>query len=222
MHCWNQLNLNYSDILEVDKDSLCSNIIKNQSYNTGDPYTLFFIRTKEILKFEFIKFLDSKNLIPMPFSVGFLVKPNTKGFVHRDYYMGGETSEFDGVPYKDDLTPKIKHLLNDSKKHKYWFANLHLHIGISGSLFWYDGDSEEIYEKTKLNIPIYRYNNDENLTIVDTMNHPGISICKTDILHRSSNLDNTKLRVVVTMRFAGNPTFNQLKEKLGDLVIERE
>lgn len=224
MHCWHRLNLYYKDVLKIPKDKLYKQIIENQSYYTGENYVLFFIRTNDVFNKEFISFLESKNLLIMPFSVGFLVDPFSKGFVHTDYYSGMSPEiSMKGVPYMSELTEHQISLLTKENTAKNWHASLHLNVGSSGMLEWYTGDSPEKFEKTKLNIPLYRHDNEDSLVLIDKLESNGISICRTDVLHRSNNnRSKDRLRVVITARFAGNPTYEELKEKLGDLVVERE
>jgi hypothetical protein len=165
----------------------------------------------------------------MSFCVGFSLIEHAKGFVHVDYY-GGVTSEVNMKNYRGNLDDIIvpssyvhQDLIENTDLDQCCKVSLHLNIGASGSLVWYNGDTVGKFEKTTLEVPVYRYYEEEKLIPIDSMDHNGISICRTNVPHCSDNRDKIyKNRMIMTVRFNGNPEFEEVKEKLGDLVIERE
>lgn len=225
MHCWNKLTLHYKDVLKLPKESLCKQILENQDYKINDSYVIFYIRDRNIFNEDFLKFLKSKDLLLIPFCIGFITENSSKGFIHCDYYGGVDnTIVTEGMPYIQYLTDELSHLMTTDDGRKYWHTSFHMNLGGAGSLEWYQGDTEGEFEKTELKVPVYRFAQEEKLSLVDRLDHHGISICRADVPHRSDNqyVNNNKTRIIVTARFAGNPTYEEVKEKLGDLVIERE
>jgi hypothetical protein len=82
--------------------------------------------------------------------------------------------------------------------------------------------STNFYVTEEGKIPFYIYQGDQLLTLCDQLSDTGVSIVKTDILHMSNNEFSDRPRIVLAFKFASNPTFEQVKTKLQDFVIERE
>lgn len=225
MHCYNKLNFNFEDIAKVEKQDLIDKIMEQYYNKAVEPYNAYMI-THEILDYKFTQFLKHRHLTLMPHGFVFICRPFTKGLTHTDYISN--TVLYDpilkGFPeYSKLLTYQHIDLHNRRNKSKNYHVSLHVDLTNSGTLDWFkENASTNFYISEEGKVPFWVYQGDQLLTLCDQLSNGGVAILRTDVLHMSNNEFSDRPRIAVTFRFAGNPTFEQLKAKLHDFVIERE
>lgn len=224
MHCYNRLNFNFEDIAKVTKTDLIARIMEQFYDKAVEPYNAFLIHSHEILDYKFKLFLAQRHLNLMPHGFVLICRPFTKGLTHTDYISNliYDPGLADHPEYTNFLTDKQANLHKTRNQSKSYYAGFHIQLTQSGSMDWFnENPTTSLYLKAG-KVPFWLYQGDQLLTISDRLTDTGVSICRTDVLHLSNNEFSDKPRIVLTFKFADNPTFEQLKAKLQDFVIERE
>ena len=218
MKCWESIDIPIDDVLITPHKSLMYSLL-HKHYDPAEDYLLFPITGVDVFTAKFIDTLASVNLELFPWQVGFLVKPNTLGFPHCDYYGDTRSLEEHNTPIP-------------VSKRSFYKISLHIDLAGVGNLEWFnykssDGknlaDSANIIE-TKTGVSVYEIDwLNDNFTKIDSLSGIGINVCKTNIPHRSvnltgsSDLEKSNFRVVLTARFVGNPNFDTVVSKLKNI-----
>lgn len=225
MHCFNRLTFNFEDIAKVTKTDLIAKIMEQFYDEAIEPYDAFLVHPHEILDYKFKLFLAERHLNLIPHGFVILCKPFTKGLTHTDYISNLIYDPIieNSSEYSDFITDKQSYLHKNRNYSKSYHVSLHVQLTQSGSMDWFKENAPtNLYVNKEGKVPYWAYQGDQLLSICDRLTDTGVSICRTDVLHLSNNEFSATPRLVLAFRFAGNPTFEQVKTKLQDFVIERE
>lgn len=225
MHCFNRLNFNFEDISKVKQTDLIAKIIEEFYNKTTQAYSAFILPTHEILQYKFKLFLGYRHLHLMPHVYVLICKPFTKGVTHIDYLSNMVYDPFiNNLPeFPNSFTNEQAIYHTNRNQSQSYHVSFHVQLTQSGSMDWFNETTKtSIYLTEENKIPFLTYKGDQLLTLCDQLTDTGVSICRSDVLHLSNNEFSDRPRIVLVFKFVGNPTFEQVKTKLQDFVIERE
>ena len=222
MHFWNHLNITPQEILIDEPNILLKKFLSDQQEVSDNfPYNIFQLETSTVFNNNYFNLVNSVGLKPFFHSIGFIVKPNTIGNIHCDFYTTAnnyQTLNKYGEEFANNLF--------GGNPDKFFKVSFHIPLSPYGSLQWFKNDFGKPRAKHSDTGPwIHDFETSEamELQIIDELDGDNIAICKTDHPHRSFNVKNTNnnYRVILTTRFEGNPDFDTVKNKLKNFVIDR-